>query len=141
MVNSLGPEVNNSFRRLRLDMTGRLNWPGVVCHPAGGRQTKARPATYFPTVCCSLSCPSRQPISAPGGRLGRKTSRASYVHLLTSAWEGSSEPLYGRSAIVQTIHMQTHIGTIQNCKYDEHENTYIMFIYWYRTFHYFTPID
>ena len=33
MVNSLGPEVNNSFRSLRLDMTGRLHWPGAVCHP------------------------------------------------------------------------------------------------------------
>ena len=44
-VNSLGPEVNNNFRRLRLDMTGRLHWPGAVCHPAGGRWTKARPAT------------------------------------------------------------------------------------------------
>ena len=51
------------------------------------------PAAYLPTVCCSLSCPSRQPTSAPGERLGRKTSRLSYVHLLTSVWEGSSVPL------------------------------------------------
>ena len=42
---SLGPEANNSFRRLRLDMTGRLHWPGAICHPAGGRRKKARPAT------------------------------------------------------------------------------------------------
>ena len=40
---------------------------------------------------------------------------------------------YSRSANANTY-------TIQHCKYDEHEATYIMFIYWYRTFHYFTPI-
>ena len=46
---------------------------------------------------------------------------------------------YGRSAC--TNNMQTHNYTIQHCKYDEPEAANIMFIYWYRAFHYFTPID
>ena len=57
--------MNNSFRRLRLDMTGRLHWPGAVCHPAGGRRTKARPAT-------APSCPWPWPGAAsPPHPLGR----------------------------------------------------------------------
>ena len=37
--------MNNSFRRLRLNTTGRLHRPGAVCHPAGSRQKKACPVT------------------------------------------------------------------------------------------------
>ena len=77
---------------------GATRMPGMLHCARRGRQGCQGSCTvpggaYFPTVCCSLSCPSRPPVSASGGRLGRKTSRLSYVHLLTSAWEGSSVPL------------------------------------------------
>ena len=55
----------------------RLLWRIGGQQPDRQRQPDPDPAAYFPTVHCSLSCPSRQPISASGGRLERKTSRVS----------------------------------------------------------------
>ena len=53
-------------------MTGRLHWPGAVCHPAGSRQKKARPAT-----CTAPGYPWPWPGAASPHPLGRLTPKRS----------------------------------------------------------------
>ena len=63
--------MNNNFRRLRLDMTGRLHWPGAVCHPAGSRRKNVPPghrSRLSVTLTGRRLLPIRSAASPPSAR-------------------------------------------------------------------------